>query len=917
VRKEEQDRLLGQKAIERGWISKEQLADAVQEQNRRAGTRSIGNVLASKGFLTNEQLIVLLEEVKGIPFTAEPEQPGSFPYPFGKYTLIRELGRGGMGIVYEAKDTVLGRKVALKVIRSREGGDAAQVQEETDRFMREARLSANLSKHAHIVGVYDAGAVDGRPYLAMEFIEGSPLSKWRHSPEATLPGLVRILQDVARGVHHAHQHGVIHRDLKPDNILLSAGPQPHVTDFGLAKSLDPQSSGSLTAQGRVMGTPIYMSPEQAQGAEKLDHRTDIYSLGVMLFEALVGRPPFLGNSAFEVLAKTVGEPTPTPSSLAPSGTVDARLEAICLKAIAKDPSRRHASAEEFAAALEGWLGSTAGATAPASPPTAPRPPGPRPAPAAVPPPPAPKPEAAFPNPVSSSGRKGGRWLGFAALLLAACAAGAVFFFVVPPADRQILIARLLSRLGQDEEALRLYDQVLAKYPALPAAVAGRKELLSRRELPPPKAGPGTRSHEPAPGVLPVLPPPAPAPGKEAGSAHPVSDLLAQHPGAVEDAFLAAVAKLSPEDQALAVLEKLKELNPKFTGKPKHKIELGKVVEWTVVTSQLVDLSPLRALPDLTVLEIPAELEAPANRFLKSHLTDLSPLHGMPLRRLRISGTSVRDLSVLHGMPLASLRCDWTEVSDLSPLVGTPLTFIEVAATPVTDLSPLSGLPLETINCAFTKVSDFTPLRSLPLKKLFMRNTKVTDLNPIRYCPLTVLRLDYLEARDAPILRSMKTLVEINDLPAAEFLFRFARPWTSIFDGRSTEALMLQPKEAWQLEKEVLLSVGKECSLLTREEFEDGEFRIRFRAESVPFLSIAVRHSVEKGFSVVPEIAPPGAPRGKLRDHELLFTCKEDQVTALLDGQPAPLKFKNGPRRGPLQIHVMGGGHFALVSIERR
>ena len=495
----------------------------------------------------------------------------------------------------------------------------------------------------------------------------------------------------------------------------------------------------------------------------------------------------------------------------------------------------------------------------------------------------------------------------------------MFFFAVPRAHRQTLLAQLLSRLGQDEAALRIYDEVLAKNPGLAGAVAGRKEVLSRREsVAPANANAAVRPKEPAPGVLPArIPSSNPPPAKEAEPAQNVPELLAKHPGAVDDAFVGAVAKLSPEDQALAVLEKLKELNPKFGGKAKHKVELGKVVEWTAVSSSLTDLSPLRALPDLTAFELHAEWDAAGNRFIKSPLTDLSPLRGMALRRLRIPGTSVRDLSVLHGMPLNVLRCDVTEVSDLSPLIGTPLASLDIAVTPVSDVSPLSGLPLEVLNAAATKVTDLTPLRALQLKKLYIRGTKVTDFDPIRYCPLTVLKFDYVADRDASLVRSMKTLQEINDKPAAEFIFLYARPWDSIFDHHSTEGLVLQPKEAWVLEKETLTSTGKECTLQTREQFEDGEFRIRFRADAVPFASIAVRHSAEKGYSVVPESPPAGAPRGKVRDHEIVFSCKEDQVTALLDGQPVPLKFKNGPRRGPIQIHVMGGGHFSLLSLDRR
>jgi hypothetical protein len=267
------------------------------------------------------------------------------------------------------------------------------------------------------------------------------------------------------------------------------------------------------------------------------------------------------------------------------------------------------------------------------------------------------------------------------------------------------------------------------------------------------------------------------------------------------------------------------------------------------------------------------------------------------------------------MPLATLRCDWTDVTDLGPLAGAPLASLDIAVTPVASLAPLVGAPLEFLNCAGTKVSDLTPLRNLPLKKLLIRNTRVTDFSSLTSCPLTVLHFDYSADRDASLVRALKTLTEINEIPAADFIARYARPWESLFDDTSTAALLLLPSGLWAIEKGALTCPGNDCTLMTRDDVEDGEYRIRFRAESVGSLSLGVRVAGPKGYFIVLDPAQINASRSKV--HEVLFTCKGDQVTGLLDGKEVPLKPRSGPRKGPLQIRVTGGGHLVVVSLERR
>ena len=310
------------------------------------------------------------------PRSPPPSPGGPPPAPqapirrFGKYAILREVGRGSMGVVYEALDTQLDRKVALKLMRTEDLADPQEVGIEEGRFIREAQMIAKVPKHPGIVNVYEAGVLEGRRYIAMEFIQGLPLPVWRKRGSVALRQQVRVLRDVALAVHHAHQHGVIHRDLKPLNILVDAENHACVTDFGLAKRTGPGLASTYTSLGEVKGTPAYMSPEQARGDRKVDARTDIYSLGAILYEILTGQPPFLGETPMAVLLKVVDEPVEPPSRRAralvavPGGRF---LEEICLKALSKNPQDRPSSAKAFADDLTTWLrGQAAARTAPSS-----------------------------------------------------------------------------------------------------------------------------------------------------------------------------------------------------------------------------------------------------------------------------------------------------------------------------------------------------------------------------------------------------------------------------------------------------------------------------------------------------------------------------------------------------------------------
>jgi hypothetical protein len=321
---------LGNALLKRGLLSPEQLRDALLAHAERGGR--FEDVLRGMGVAVDEP-----------------------PASLGRYDLLREIGRGGMGVVYEGRDRELGRRVALKLLRG--ARDPAEAALDAERFLREARLAASIPKHPNVVGVYDVGVAGDRRYLAMELVpDARSFFEWRR--DQPLPRQVAVLRDAALGLHHAHVQGVVHRDLKPENILVDAEGRPHVTDFGLAKAVGVPGERSVTAEGYVVGTPAYMSPEQARGAKDLDGRSDVWPLGVILYECLAGRRPFGGDSAVEILVKAAQDAPPTPSqvrALEGEGSVDRALEGVCLKALAKNPDDRYASAAAFAADLTRWL----------------------------------------------------------------------------------------------------------------------------------------------------------------------------------------------------------------------------------------------------------------------------------------------------------------------------------------------------------------------------------------------------------------------------------------------------------------------------------------------------------------------------------------------------------------------------------
>ena len=268
---------------------------------------------------------------------------------FGRYRIQKTLGEGAMGSVYLAHDTQLDRKVALKIPKV----DAKQDSKFIARFLREARAAATLN-HPNICPVYDVGEIDGTHFITMAYIQGHTLSHFVNADKPLLDrNVANVVRKIANALHEAHMHGMVHRDVKPGNIMIDQRGEPIVMDFGLARNLDDAEDARLTRDGMILGSPAYMSPEQVEGRiENIGPACDIYSLGVILFELLTGRLPYQGSVA-SIIAQIVSKPPPHPTQFRPDASPG--LSEICLKAMARDIGERYQSMREFATALTDYL----------------------------------------------------------------------------------------------------------------------------------------------------------------------------------------------------------------------------------------------------------------------------------------------------------------------------------------------------------------------------------------------------------------------------------------------------------------------------------------------------------------------------------------------------------------------------------
>src|SRR5947207_10211685 len=266
---------------------------------------------------------------------------------FGDFELLEEIGRGGQGVVFRARQKSLNRTVALKVIGLGEWATKAHLK----RFRLEAEAAASLD-HPGIVPIHEVGERDGSCYFSMKLVEGGQLDEVVKHEQMSIRRAVELIAKVSRTVHYAHEHGILHRDIKPGNILLDKTGEPHLTEFGLARLVKSESTVTRTLE--VLGTPSYMAPEQAVGNNaQLTSATDVYGLGAVLYQLLTGHPPFAGGTTYETMKLLLDTEPRQPRLLNPK--IDRDLSTICLKCLEKDPKRRYSSALALAEDLERWL----------------------------------------------------------------------------------------------------------------------------------------------------------------------------------------------------------------------------------------------------------------------------------------------------------------------------------------------------------------------------------------------------------------------------------------------------------------------------------------------------------------------------------------------------------------------------------
>jgi len=302
---------------------------------------------AALGPLLDEAVADPLAKNFGAGDDGGSKNSAKIPSEFGDYELLEEVGRGGQGIVYRARQKSLNRTVALKVIGLGTGATEAHLK----RFRREAEAAASL-QHPGIVPIHEVGERDSHCYFSMDFIEGGQLDEVvRHTP-ISIRQAAELIAKVARTVHYAHEHCILHRDIKPGNILLDKNGEPHLADFGLARLVETEST--LTRTKDLMGTPSYMAPEQAVGNNaKITRATDVYGLGAVLYQLLTGDPPFAGGTTYETIKLLLDTEPKQPRLLNPK--VDRDLSTICLKCLEKDPKRRYSSALALTEDLDRWL----------------------------------------------------------------------------------------------------------------------------------------------------------------------------------------------------------------------------------------------------------------------------------------------------------------------------------------------------------------------------------------------------------------------------------------------------------------------------------------------------------------------------------------------------------------------------------
>lgn len=709
----------------------------------------------------------------------------------GNYVLLDKIGAGGMGQVFKAQHRIMERLVAVKVLPAATTRDNAAVA----RFHREVKAAARL-RHPNIVAADDADCANGVHFLVMEYVEGSDLSALvRRNGRFPVDQALNYILQAAKGLEFAHSEGVIHRDIKPGNLLLDKKGTVKILDMGLARiGGDAAGQAELTATGAIMGTVDYMAPEQALNTKAADARADIYSLGCSLFYLLTGRATFEGDTMMSKLLAHRDQPIPSLRAERPE--VPEQVEALFCKMVAKKIEDRYQTMTAVIADLERCGGGQA-----------------------------------IDAPLSFASTDTGL-TSFLKDIAGSAPTSAVSKHVLPARSGKnnkkllligggvlgalILLAGLVIslRTGDGTLVVKVNEpdatmQVLNSEGKVEVSQKVGKSALSisvdpgKHHLQVQKEGFELFSKEfeiesgDKKSITAKLTPLEVKPAVDASKPSRKWDTPEFKK------WMRGVNILPAEQQVQAVSRKLQQLNQRFDGKFGSRIENGLVTELNVGSDVVTDISPLRALLHLKKVTLYGGSH-------RNELTDLSPLRGMQLHELKVGWSQVTDLSPLRGMPLTllecygfgmsdlspirelaltSLTCPGTKVSDLSPIAAMRLTFLDCSGTQVSDLSPLKRMHLRELRCQQTLVTDLSPLRGMPLTRLLIFQTGVSDLSPLKGMPLTHLQCgltkvsnlsllkefplkelvcDFVPERDAEILRSIKTLEKINNKPAADF-----------------------------------------------------------------------------------------------------------------------------------------------------
>ncbi|WP_417383155.1 protein kinase domain-containing protein [Gimesia sp.] len=711
-----------------------------------------------------------------------PQLFPELPAHFGRYELLSLIGKGGMGEVYRARDTQLDREVALKLPRLDQSVPLLK-----ERFLNEARTAATL-RHPHICPIYDSGQIDSQLYLTMAYIEGQNLQElWAADSHHSLLDNLTLLMKVARAIQIAHNQQIIHRDLKPANIMVDSHAEPVVMDFGLAHRVVEGPSPRLTQAGDIVGSPAYMSPEQMESNTAPGPASDIYSLGVILFEALTGTLPFKGTLG-QITAAVMRDAPPRPSTL--QTDIDAELEALCLQMLQKSPEARPASMQEVAerlAAIQQRLTRS---------------------------------ETIIRTKPSVSGNNHRR-RNHKRTLIGAAGVAALFcmgIILTLATDKGTLIVRsevpdisvLIKQGDKTVETLKVSQGTDST-----TIYSGQYEIVLQ--------GKNLDGLEVTPQVVKLSRNQTTVVTIERITDGTVTP--GQIPSAgVSQEWLTQTQKLPGVEQFQAVIEKLQELNPGFEahiGKNVYVSYLGGhpnqyVHLVNIDSNHLQDISPLQALQTLQTLSI-SGTQTRLSQFkdlsplaamnnlnyltVRSHpqLTEIESLQNLKLKNLELSNTNVSDLSSLRKLPLERLDLNGTMVTDLSPLAEMKsLIALELRTTAVSDLSSLKGLPLTDLFLSHTSVSDLSPLEGMPLVNLDFSSTNVTDLTPLKSMPLEVLRLNSQISDLTPLQDfSLKELI-LNGSKVTDLTPLQGMPLEKLILGHCSDLQDLSPLQGMKL-----------------------------------------------------------------------------------------------------------------------